>query len=316
MTWVERLVRAFTNPLILKDGISRMRTWRAPFIITLYLGLLGLFSYTIFVLATLGDRQAGSAQVGGIVFAALALIQLSLVSLFAPALAAGAITGERERRTFDMLLVSRVSPAGIVWGKLVASVAFMLLLILAALPLFAAVFLFGGIDFGQFLATQLLTVTTAISLGAASLFASALFGRTLTSTVVAYGIAFFAMVGTLIIGELLSIAVNLRTGGTGGDDVHPLLFVNPFYSMYQLLEQPNGAPMHLGRLFQLLFLTGGSPAQVGPLVEPWVATVVLQIVITALALFGAVQLIQGWRPVVRPAPESEAESPAPAEEAP
>ncbi|HZV49746.1 MAG TPA: ABC transporter permease [Candidatus Dormibacteraeota bacterium] len=313
MTWTEWLIHLIDNPLVVKDGVSRMRSWRAPFIITLYLGLLGLFGYAFFVLAAIypQGQRVGAAQVGASTFTALALIQLSLVSLFAPALAAGAISGERERRTLDVLLVSRVTPLGIVWGKLVASVAFMLLLILAALPLFAAVFLFGGIDFQQFVVTQLLTVTTALAMASTSLFCSALFRRTLTSTVVAYGVAFFGLVGTLVGGVMLTVAAYVRTGNlVASPDAHPLLFANPFYAVNQLINEPSGSPMHIGRLLQLMFALGGPPVQVGPTVEPWQATILVQLVIIALSLFGAVQLLQGWRPLV---PRREDAEPEPAE---
>jgi len=300
LTLAERALRLVDNPLILKDGVSRMRSWRAPVVLTVYLGLLGAFGYSWFVLSTLygpSDR-AGSAQIGATVFTALAFIQLSLVSLFAPALAAGAISGERERQTFDVLLVSRMTAMGIVWGKLVASIAFMLLLILAALPLFAAVFLFGGIDLEQFVITQVLTVTTAVSIGAVSLFLSAAFRRTLPSTVAAYGVAFAGMVGTLVAGVLFSVALLVRTtGALAGrvSDVHPLLFTNPFNAMWVVLSDPNGAPMHVGRLLQLMLFLSGSPATMGPEIQPWQATILVQAALTALSVFGAVQLVQSRR---------------------
>jgi ABC-2 type transport system permease protein len=314
LTLSERVVRLVDNPLILKDGVSRMRSWRAPVVLTIYLGLLGAFGYSWFVLSTLygpSDR-AGSAQIGATVFTALAFIQLSLVSLFAPALAAGAISGERERQTFDVLLVSRMTALGIVWGKLVASVAFMLLLILAALPLFAAVFLFGGIDLEQFVITQMLTVTTAISIGAVSLFLSAAFRRTLPSTVVAYGVAFAGMVGTLVAGVLFSVAMLARTPGALAGrvtDVHPLLFTNPFNAMWVVLSDPNGAPMYLGRLLQLLLFVSGPPSTFGPALQPWQATVLVQAALTALSVFGAVQLVQSRR---APMPGRPPAAPAPA----
>jgi len=128
--------------------------------LTLYLGLLGMLGFGILVLAVnlnANGVRSDAAQVGANLFQGLALIQISLISLLAPALARGDQRG-RERQTLDVLLVSRVSPLGIVWGKLVASVAFMLLLILAALPLFAAVFLFGGIDAERVPVTQLLSL--------------------------------------------------------------------------------------------------------------------------------------------------------------
>jgi ABC-type transport system involved in multi-copper enzyme maturation permease subunit len=301
MTLTQRLLTLVDNPLIMKDGMSRMRSWRAPVVLTLYLGLLGAFGYTIFVILTVisPQNQAGSAQIGGDVFNALAFIQLSLVSLFAPALAAGAISGERERQTFDVLLVSRLSAAEIVWGKLIGSVAFMLLLILSALPLFAAVFLFGGIDIEQFVITQLLTVSTAVSIGAVSLFLSSVFRRTLPSTVVAYGVAFTGMVGTLVAGSLFSFALQARAPGgnliLSNTDAHPLLFANPFNALIVVLTQASGAPMHIGRLLQLLFFISSSPSAAGPSIEPWQGTVLVQIVLVVLSIVGAVHLVQSRR---------------------
>jgi len=316
-TW-ERVASAFDNPLIAKDGVSRMRTWRAPLVLTLYLGLLGIFGYAVFILFVLfmtSNGQVGAAQVGATVFTFLAFIQISLISMFAPALAAGAISGERERQTLDVLLVSRVSALGIVWGKLVASVAFMLLLILAALPLFAAVFLFGGIDAEQFLVTQLLTVTTAVSLGATSLFLSAVFRRTLTSTVASYGAAFASLVGTLVVGWLATIVIWQREGTLGQtlSDVHPFVFANPLYALYIVLTSANGAPMSLGKTIALLFLVVGPGGNAGPQLEPWQATVLVQMVVIALAVFGAVRLVRGRR-VAQPRVRLEPEELEPVEE--
>jgi ABC-type transport system involved in multi-copper enzyme maturation permease subunit len=313
MTVSEHVMALLDNPLIVKDGVSRMRSWRAPMILTVYLGLLSAFGYAAFVTSALAspNQHTGSALIGAGVFTSLAFIQLSLVSLFAPALAAGAISGERERQTFDVLLVSRMTASSIVIGKLVSSVAFMLLLILSALPLFAAVFLFGGIDFEQFLVTQILTVTTAVSIGAVSLFLSAAFRRTLSSTVVSYGVAFAGMIGTLVAGLLFTFALMLRTPGTlntPSGDYHPLLFANPFYALYVVLSDPNGTPMHVGRLVQLLFFVTGQPTTFGPELEPWHAAVLVQIALVVLSVIGAVHLVQSrrapspWRPPAPPEP--------------
>jgi ABC-2 type transport system permease protein len=307
VTLVERLIGLFDNPLIVKDAVSRMRSWRAPLLLTLYLGVLGLFGYAIFVLEIVisASDRSGAAQIGGVVFEMMAFMQLSLVALFAPALAAGAISGERERQTFDVLLVSRLSALSIVWGKLVSSVAFMLLLILAALPLFAAVFLFGGIDLEQFAITQLLTASTAVSIAAVSLFLSAVFGRMLSSTVASYGVAFAGMVGTLIAGVLMSVGLIGRTAGlpvAPTTDVHPLEFANPFYALWVVLNNPNGASMHLGRLFQLISFLPGAPSSIGPDVEPWVAVILVQVALVALSIVGAVQFVQHRRASVPPRP--------------
>ncbi len=311
-----RLLSGFDNPLIVKDGISRMRSWRAPLAITLYLGLLGAFGYAIFTIQvmTVQYTRAISFQIGGYVFDALAFFQLSLISLFAPALAAGAISGERERQTFDVLLVSRVSAFGIVWGKLIASLAYLLLIILTALPLFAAVFLFGGIDFEQFALTHLITIATALEIGAVSLFFSALFRRSLPSTVTSYAAAFTIVIGTAVAGFLLSFIEQVRTGvSTASFDAHPLLFGNPIFAMYDVLASPDqSAQMHLGRQLQLLVMDSGPPAHWGPVLSPWQVCIFGELAVTALAIFGAVQLVRGRRalPLRRRQAAIEAEAPA------
>ena len=47
--------------------------------------------------------------------------QYVITSLMAPSFAAGAITGEKERLTYEMLLASPLRPGAIVLGKMVAS---------------------------------------------------------------------------------------------------------------------------------------------------------------------------------------------------
>jgi hypothetical protein len=303
MRWARRLRRLVRNPVIIKDGLSRVRSWRAPAAMVLYLGLLGLFAYLVFAvqLGTPGGTL-GYAQVGRNAFTALAVVQLALVCLFAPAVAAGAISGEHEHQTLDVLLVSSMTPFGIVWGKLVASVAFILLLITVALPVFATVFLFGGVDLGQFLVSQGLTVMTAIAVGAVSLFLSAFLRRTLVATVVAYGLAFAGTVGTLVVGTLLTAMTFVQrspgpfAGGSAAP--HPLLLLNPIYAMVSVLQSSGGA-VPLGRVPSLPMLSPGSASGAGPTVEPWLATMLAQLVLVVLGVFGAIQVLRGRRMLLR-----------------
>lgn len=302
------LRRLVKNPLIVKDGLSRVRTWRAPAVIALYLAVLGLVVYMSLTLQLAVFRGGfGFAQVGKNVFTAIAQVQLALVCLFGPAVAAGAVSGERERQTLDVLMVSSMTPWAIIWGKLVASVAFILLLITAALPVFATVFFLGGIDFEQFLISQLLTVTTALSIGATSLFLSVLFQRTLASTVVAYGFTFAVTAGTWLVGTVLTqmalaqaqistgrIGPTGPTGPTGPPDAHPLLLLSPFHALASALQNASGARLILGRSANVLLSPGG-PAAGGATFEPWQATVLFQLALVGLGISGAVWLLRGRR---------------------
>lgn len=301
----QRLVRGLDNPIVLREGISRMRTWRAPLAITLYLGLLGAFGYAIFAVGVLTAQISNSTQsattLGAVTFDSMSVFELILVLLFAPALAAGAISGERERQTFDSLLVSRVSAFGIVWGKLVASLAYILLLVVSASPIFAFVFIFGSVEPDQILITQALIIVTAFTVGSVALFWSALFKRTLAATVSAYGSAFALYGLSAAIGYLLTYVNDIRylSGGTSPPPdlgIHPLVFGNPFTALLALLvPQTTIGSIHLGRMLQLLVLDGGPVSQWGPAITSWQLSIYTQGTLAVLCVFGAVLLVRGRR---------------------
>jgi hypothetical protein len=125
-----------------------------------------------------------------------------LLAFITPALTAGAISSERERQTIDLLFVTKLPAFAILWGKLVASMSFVLLLLLLSVPIFSLVFLFGGIELDQVAAAFLVTAITALTLGVIGIACSTAFRRTLPATVSAYGAAFILVAGSLLYGLL------------------------------------------------------------------------------------------------------------------
>ena len=298
-----RFADGIDNPIVVKEGVSRMRTWRAPVVATLYVSLIGAVGFAWLTLGEAGsqfsDGRPVAAVVGSQAFAAMAFFQLGLVCLFAPALAAGAISGERERQTLDVLLVSRVSAFGIVWGKLLASMAYVLLLILSALPLFSAVFLFGGIDLQQFISSQVVTISTALCLGAIAVFFSALFQRSLAATVASYASAFVLTVGTAILSFIVSTSQTFSratAGSGGGIQAAAEWYFNPFFGLYNALFPTAAAQVTLRGFLQLLFLGTQPPASVsGPVLDPWFVCVVFEAILAVAAVAGAVFLVRSRR---------------------
>jgi hypothetical protein len=129
-------------------------------------------------------------------------------------------------------------------------------------------------------------------------------------------VAFAGMIGTLVAGLFFTLALMLRAPGglnAATTDAHPLLFANPFYALFVVLNDPNGMPEPVGRLVQLLFFVGGQPATIGPSIEPWQGAVLVQLVLVALSVAGAIHLVQSrrapmpWRPPAQPEPASPAE---------
>ena len=75
-----------------------------------------------------------------------------LASLMAPSFAAGAITGEKERMSYEMLLASPLRPGAIVLGKLFASLCHLGILMICSLPIVMLCLPLGGVSLYEVLA--------------------------------------------------------------------------------------------------------------------------------------------------------------------
>ena len=95
----------------------------------------------------------------------------------APSFAAGAITGEKERKTYEMLLASPLRPAAIVLGKLLASLAHLAMLIFASLPIVMLCLPLGGVSLYEVLAAYLGLILSVITFGMISVACSSYFQR-------------------------------------------------------------------------------------------------------------------------------------------
>ncbi|HEY9288095.1 MAG TPA: ABC transporter permease [Candidatus Dormibacteraeota bacterium] len=208
---------ALWNPIVAKEYRSRMRTWRSPIAITVYILLLGGLGWAIF------SAEASSAQnslnpgqaanFGQSLFLWLIIFQMVLLAFITPALTAGTISSEREHQTIDLLFVTRLPSFSILWGKLLASMSFAFLLLLLSVPIFSLVFLFGGIELDQLLSAFLVTAVAALTLGILGLACSTAFARTLPATVAAYGAAFILLAGSFLYGLLFPSNIDLQNAG-------------------------------------------------------------------------------------------------------
>ena len=139
-----------------------------------------------------------TARFGATLLRILAPLQLSLAMLAAALTGAVAVSSEKDRRTLELLLVSRLSDRELVLGKLAASLVRVLLLLVSAVPIFAIAGLFGGVTPGQL--ARLFAVTAAAALAAASIATAVAFWK--ETTFQALAITMFALVAWVAAGEL------------------------------------------------------------------------------------------------------------------
>ncbi len=232
--------------VVSKDLLGRMRTWRPALVIGLHLGILAaialgqIYATQVSASGAYGGAQ-GPAQ-GPELFNTLASFELLLIAFLTPALTAAAISGERERRTFELLLLTRLSGIGIVAGKLVSTVGFLVVVIFGSLPVFSLVFLFGGVAPQTLLRIYLLYATAATALATGGICASALSKRTQTSIALSYAFAFLLVFGTTIAATVLNAPTRPLTGGP--PEVPTLAWIasaaNPLDALLSVLPNPGG----------------------------------------------------------------------------
>ncbi len=196
------------NPIIVKELRSRMRGARAFAILTGSLVLMGGVGYALYRV-TLASTQYTSSpispQVGQMLFTGLAFMELMIIAAITPSITAGEISGEKEKQTYEMLLTTPLSPSRILWGKLVASMSYVFLLVFAAMPMASLVFIFGGVALRDMIKTLLVLFVVAVMFGVIGLFMSALFGRSGRATVLAYLAIALLVFGPLFIAILVGV---------------------------------------------------------------------------------------------------------------
>src|SRR5579871_2560173 len=126
------------NPVMMKELRGRMRGVRAFAVMTVYLGLMSGFTTLLYLVYSSFTRSSGSAaagEIGRVLFLGVVGIELLLIVFIAPAFTAGAITGERERQTYDLLQTTLLATPSFVTGKLESALGYILLLLLSGIPL-------------------------------------------------------------------------------------------------------------------------------------------------------------------------------------
>jgi ABC-type transport system involved in multi-copper enzyme maturation permease subunit len=178
------------NPVMQRELLVNLRMGRAFFFLLLYQLLLGAVVLIAWPRPEAGrldltpdsENAQATRELVNLFFQG----QFILASLMVPSFAAGTITGEKERHTYEMLLASPLRPSAIVWGKLVASLSHLAILIFASLPIVMLCLPLGGASFYEVLAAYFALFVSICTFGMISVACSAYFQRTSASLVVSY----------------------------------------------------------------------------------------------------------------------------------
>ncbi len=180
--------------------------------------------------ATIGE----AAAVGLLLFQIVAYVQLLLTLFFAALSAAGAVSQEKDRRTFILLLLTDMRDYEIVLGKLLGALLPILVQLLVTAPVLSLLLLLGGIAPEQVLQAMLVLLASAVAAG--SLGGLIALWRERTFQALALSVLFLVLYICLThvfvgIGSLVAPTWNWS---------HIHAWIDPFVTMQTVLSPPAG----------------------------------------------------------------------------
>jgi ABC-type transport system involved in multi-copper enzyme maturation permease subunit len=156
------------GPIFVREWLTVPRRQRHYVVRTAYLGLLWVLGLTAWQ-ATVGWSQTATlgdtARFGLFVFQLFAYMQLVLLIFFAALSGASAVTREKDRRTFILVLMTDLRNYEIVLGKLLGSLLPIVLLLLGMVPVLTLTLLLGGVAPIQVVQAGLIIAATSFVAG-------------------------------------------------------------------------------------------------------------------------------------------------------
>lgn len=269
------------NPILIKEMRTRMRGKRAFLVLTGYVVTLSLILGLIYLVVSKNAPAMVVNQMGKVLTPVLIYVQMALICLIAPTFSASAISSEREQQTFDLLIASLARPTTIVFGKVGASLSYLLLTLFGSLPLIALTYSLGGVDLGDIAKSYLVMFTAGVTFCSLSFLWSSLIRRGFMAQLTSLIAVIFLVVALPALALFLTaLAGNFNQGpsNTFLNMMFLLMRTNPFAAIASLIP---GIPV---------------PPNIWLRDVPiWVSQVIFYLLVTALSLYLSIKRLERVR---------------------
>jgi ABC-type transport system involved in multi-copper enzyme maturation permease subunit len=174
--------RWWDSPILNRELRSLMRSHRSFLWLLLFLGIM-LITFTTAWPAS-ADQVRSRDILSRKLFTVVVVSEGLLFSLLAPILTSGSLSGEHERRTFLLLATTPLSGYHVALAKCFSALAYLLLLVVASIPLLAITFMLGGVGGAEVIASTIVILATVSVAGMTGVAVSAWIRRTLIALMV------------------------------------------------------------------------------------------------------------------------------------
>jgi ABC-type transport system involved in multi-copper enzyme maturation permease subunit len=180
------------GPVLLYDLIRTSRRTRHAVLRWLYVILLAVVIGWLYALWWERSDSRGEPRLNDIVqlnvelFYTFMVVQFTMVVLVTPAYVAGAIADEKDRRTLEFLLATDLRSREIVFGKTIARVLSILMIVLAGLPVLSILQILGGVGPDLVMAAFAATILTIAGLAGLGIACSTMARRSRDAILLTY----------------------------------------------------------------------------------------------------------------------------------
>ena len=181
------------NPVMVKEFQCR-QFGRMHWLLRLVAGC-AVMSLLLTLASARGTEARGVEYTGALII----ILQVALIVLLTPGLAAGMIAGEMEGGSWNLLRVTPLSPGRILRGKLISVMLTLALLLCATLPGYAVIMLIKPTLQQQVVQVLMCLVLAAVLSMLVSATISSFFRSTAIATTVSYGILISVFGGTMLV---------------------------------------------------------------------------------------------------------------------
>lgn len=181
---------------------------------------------------------AQMARLAQELFIGLTCVQFAAAFVFLPPFLCGAVAGEREAKTLDLLLTTHLSDREIVLGKFASRFSTCLMLSLCTLPVLALIGLFGGVTQQMLWQSQAAVLSAMLYAGAHAAYFSCAGRSPLGALIRTYWWMALWLIGLMPLMVLLAEALDISPSSPGAIIVYWIVFVNPI-ACYMAAVEPS-----------------------------------------------------------------------------
>ncbi|MFV2066226.1 MAG: ABC transporter permease [Pirellulales bacterium] len=230
------------GPVFSAEVVTSARRARYFVLRTAYALILLLLLWSTYETARLTSSSLDlnirqTAELTASFFSSFAYLQLVTVLLVGPAIAAGTIAEERQRRTIEYLFATDLSNREIILDKLAGRLLLITYLIVVGLPILATFRLLGGISLNVLLLLFVVTTSTMLAVSAVSVSLSVWSTKARDAVLRTYLVLFAVLLLPLVIRGWLAVGPSGKLASGLGQLVEWLMIVNPLLVLGQGLNR-------------------------------------------------------------------------------